>query len=384
MGSSQRPILLQIVSSRLWGGMERYALDISRAFDAMGWDVQVITRDARMIDTMFARAGLKVRHAPLSGYFDLTSTIALRRFLRRHSNAPLIAIHTHHYRDAFAALLARKLTRIPRSRVRVVCTHHRCRPAREGALMRRIYRNLDAFIFVSALARRRFLSRWPEGRAPFPDKAMHTLSPALDPADVPPYTPPPEKGPFTLLYLGRLSPEKGIERLIRAMRLLKGKRVRLAIAGTGYADYVDSLHRLAEREGVGNLLDWKGWSERPMELIADCHAGICVSPREEPFSYASVELMACGRTQIVPPGGAFDEYLTPTDTAAIESESAPQDADSVRLSRLTEESIAQTVLALATRRDLCEEMGRHALAACEKLPTCADAMQRLRALYLGT
>lgn len=41
------------------------------------------------------------------------------------------------------------------------------------------------------------------------------------------------------------------------------------------------------------------------------------------------------------------------------------------------------MLALASRRDLCEEMGRRALAASEKLPSSAEAMQRLRALYLG-
>lgn len=382
--AGSRPILLQIVSSRLWGGMERYALDICRAFDASGWDVSVFTRDARTIDTMFARAGLKVRHAPLSGYFDFTSTIALTRFLRHHADAPLIVVHTHHYRDAFAALLARKLARpTSRGRVRVVCTHHRCRPAREGALMRRIYRNLDAFIFVSELARHRFLSRWPKDHVPFPQKAMHTLHPSVDPAEIPPYTPTPQKGPFTLLYLGRLSPEKGIERLIRAMRLLKGKRVRLAIAGTGYADYVDSLQRLAVREGVNNLIDWKGWSETPLRVIADCHAGICVSPREEPFSFASVELMACGRAQIIPPGGAFDEYLTPTGAAAIETATSAPDADSVRLSALTEEAIAGAVMALASHRDICDAMGLAALEAYRRMPSADETMNRLRELYLG-
>lgn len=376
-----RPILVHIVSSRLWGGMERYALDICRSFAAMDWEVDVFTRDTRTIDSMFARAGVKVRHAPLSGYFDISTSLALARFLR-HRQAPIV-VHTHHYRDAFAALLARKLARKNRRQVRVVCTHHNCRPALEGMLMRRIYRNLDSFIFVSELARRRFMSRWPHGRIPFPSGVAHTLHPTLDSTEIPPFRPIAEKGPFILLYLGRLSPEKGIERLIRAMKLLKGKRIRLTIAGTGYADYVDTLHNLALREGVDNLIDWKGWSDSPMNSICECHAGICVSPREEPFSLASLEMMACGRTQILPPDGAFDEYLHPIAIREMETDSYPTQSDSLRLSRLTEENIADAVLALAARRDVCATLGHNALENFRQLPPCAETMNRLRELYLG-
>ncbi len=376
-----RPILVHIVSSRLWGGMERYALDICRSFAAMDWEVDVFTRDTRGIDSMFARAGVKVHHAPLAGYFDFSTTFALMRFLRRRRST--VVVHTHHYRDAFAALLARKLLRRTRRQVRVVCTHHNCRPAAEGRLMRRIYRNLDAFIFVSELAGRRFMSRWPHGRIPFPSGAVHILHPTIDSGGVPPYRPAPEKGPFMLLYLGRLSPEKGIERLIRAMKLMKGKRIRLTIAGTGYADYVDRLHNLAIREGVDTLIDWKGWSDNPMNAIVDCHAGICVSPREEPFSLASLEMMACGRTQIIPPDGAFGEYMRPAPASALESDTLPPETDSLRLSRLTEQNIADAVLTLASRRDVCEVLGRSALEHFRQLPESATAMERLRSLYLG-
>lgn len=249
--------------------------------------------------------------------------------------------------------------------------------------MRRIYRNLDAFIFVSDLARNRFLSRWPRGHVPFSQSAMQTLHPSLDCTQQLSYSPPAEKGPFTLLYLGRLSPEKGIERLIGAMRLLKGKRVRLAIAGTGYADYVDSLQRLAVRHGVSNLIDWKGWNDNPLQAISDCHAGICVSPREEPFSLASLETMASGRVQIIPPDGAFAEYLSPVSIGEVEIDAVPEKADSLRLGALTEEAIAEAVLALASRRELCAAMGRAAFDNYCRRPSAKATMERLRDLYLG-
>lgn len=375
------PILVHIVSSRLWGGMERYALDISRAFTDKGWTVEVFTRDSRAIDTMFARAGIKVHHAPLSGYFDVTTAYALMRFLRRSNRK--VVIHTHFYRDAFAALLARKLARKSREQVRVVCTHHSCRPAREGKMMRRIYRNLDAFIFVSDLARTHFLSRWKEDAIPFSQASIHTLHPTITTTSFPEYTPPPEKGPFTLLYLGRLSPEKGLEKLIATMALLKGKRIRLTIKGTGLADYVDSLQRLAVRSGVSNLIDWMGWDEKPIDAILNSHAAICVSPTEEPFSMAALEIMACGRTQIVPPNGAFSEILHPVNYSALSNGEVTDEknVDSIRLDSLSEQEIADACLWLADHRDICKEMGKNALANFQSRPGEKETMQRLSTLY---
>lgn len=381
------PVLVLPVSSRLWGGMERYALDIASHFSSRGWDVMAYTRDVRIIDSMFARAGIKVCHAPLAGYFDLSTTMSMARRLRRSGARPVV-IHAGHYRDAFAALLARKLARMTARQVRVVCTHHHCHPARDGRLMRRIYRNLDALIFVSSFARRRFLSRWDEGEQPFPERIMHTLQPSLSPPAVP-CPPPAVRGPFTLLYLGRLSPEKGIERLIGAMSLLRGKRVRLCVAGTGYADYVDSLQRLAVERGVDAMIDWKGWNPDVWPLMAACHAGICVSPREEPFSMASLEFMAAGRAQIVPPTGAFGEYMNVVAVSSpvldgFTAASAPAGLpDAVRLPALTETAIAEGVMELASRREVCAAIGRAAGERFALRPSADAAMERLARLYTG-
>ena len=374
--SSQTPILIQLVSSRLWGDIESYTLDISRYFRNLGWDVDIFTRDIRAIDSVFAHAGLKVRHAPLSGYFDFSTVIPLQRFLRKYRNQPIV-IHTHHYRDAFTALLARKLARLQPSQVKVVCTAHKCRPAREGRLMRRIYRNLDSLIFVSDLAKRRFLSKWKEGAQPFPLSSISTLTPSLDISDYPDYTPPSEKGPFNLLYMGRLSPEKGIENLIGAMRFLKGKRIRLVIAGTGYADYIDSLQQLAVIKEVNTLIDWKGPNFSRQDIIRECHAGICVSPIEEPFSLFSLELMAMGRTQIIPPTGSFDEFLTPYDKYPIEK------ADSIQLKNLDEETIAGACEYLGGNRELCSQMGKRARENFLSRPSAVETMECLRKIYTG-
>lgn len=363
----------------MWGGMESYALGISSALAARGHNVCVFTRDVRAIDSRFAAAGIKVRHAPLAGRFDIATALSLASYLRRRKG-DRFAIHVHHYRNAFVALLARKLARLSPHECRVIVTNHRCRPAREGRLMRRVYRNVDAMVFVSALTRRRFLSRWREGVQPFPAARMHVLHPVIAPSRDG-YLPPPEKGPFNLLYLGRLSPEKGLERLIGAMVRLKGKRVRLTVAGTGYADYAASLRRLAVSLGVDSLIDWKGFVEDTRALACRCHAGIFVSQREEPFSLASIELMACGRTQIIPPGGAFPEWLAPAEAARLAQ--IPERADSVRLSGLSEAGIALAVEALAADRDLTATLGRNALDNWCRHPGEEQFIDTLCKLYAG-
>ena len=139
------PRLIHILSSSFWGGREEYALDICRGFSEMGWRVSVFTRDMAAIDTPFRAHGVRVRHLPLRGYADLATVVSLSHHLR-HTDA-LTVVHTHKYRDAFLALLARKLSR--RRDVRVVLTCHRVRPGRDTWLARRICRNLHALVFVS-------------------------------------------------------------------------------------------------------------------------------------------------------------------------------------------------------------------------------------------
>lgn len=339
--------LIHLLSARTWGGTERYALDICRHFVAQGWKVAAFTRDARTVDSMLAGAGIKVRHAPFSGYSDLPTAFALAQALRRGEGR--FVVHAHTYRDAFLALVARKLARRSPEQVRVVATFHRAREAKDGPLMRRIYRNVDAHIFISDLVRRRFLSTWggeEAGHIPFRTDRFHTLGASILQAPEPKEMP--EKGPATALYIGRLSPEKGIETLIRALAPLKGKRLRLCIAGTGYADYLDSLHRLAAREGVLDLIDWKGWVADVAPLLAA--ARFCVVPAiwEEPFSLASLESIAAARPVVFSSNGSQTEFLAPVavDDLALHPEKA-WEADSIAVPPGDSEALSRAMMLLS-------------------------------------
>ena len=115
---------------------------------------------------------------------------------------------------------------------------------------------------------------------------------------------------FTVLFVGRVIPRKGVPVLIRAMQHLNQHMpARLLIAGQGKPPYLRQLKSLARRLGVrvtflGNI---------PHEDIhglyqaADCF--ICPSQRHESFGLVNVEAMASGLPVIASNNGGIREII---------------------------------------------------------------------------
>lgn len=140
--------LIHILTDNRWTGVARYALDICRHYIREGYEVTAFTRDAKAVDALFQKEGVSLLHAPFWGVFDFGSAKVISRFIK---NLPenSVVIHAHGFRNAFTALLARKIS--GRKDVRVVMTRHKVKKGLDSWLFRRIYRNLDAMIFVSRL-----------------------------------------------------------------------------------------------------------------------------------------------------------------------------------------------------------------------------------------
>lgn len=319
---ASKPELIHVVGSVEFRGPERYALDISRHFSACGWKVTAFTRDAKAVDSMFRDAGIRLRHAPLGGMSDITSAFALARLIRCISQGKVIIVHVHRFRDAFTALLARKIVR--RNEVKVVMTCHNVRKGRDSWLSRRILRNLDALIFVSKIACERYFSTWDRKSLPMPESHVHVLHNSVHALEQ--FAPEPVKGPFVAMFHGPLTPSKGLEYLIDALALLKPLKMRLRIVGSGDPDYVDTLRRRAQTRGVMDMIDWKKYTPSPLDLIRESHIGVLPVIREEGFGMANIEYMACGRAQVCTARGAQREYLSdgreafivpPADTQAL-------------------------------------------------------------------
>jgi glycosyltransferase involved in cell wall biosynthesis len=105
-----------------------------------------------------------------------------------------------------------------------------------------------------------------------------------------------------LLYVGRLAPEKGLERLLEWSADLPAD---LVVVGSGTPDYERHLRRLA-----GARVRWLG----PLrgEALARAYAGcrmLVFLPHEEELGLAVLEAMAAGRPVVAVPEGGIPELV---------------------------------------------------------------------------
>ena len=106
------------------------------------------------------------------------------------------------------------------------------------------------------------------------------------------------------LYLGRLSPEKGIQTLLSAARRLQG--VNIKIAGTGPLE----LEVKRQAESLGNL-DYVGYvhGQQKQDLVRGASAMIVPSEWYENFPISIVEAMSSGTPVIASNIGGLPEMI---------------------------------------------------------------------------
>jgi len=108
-----------------------------------------------------------------------------------------------------------------------------------------------------------------------------------------------------LLFLSRIHVKKGIEHLISAGAVLKerGRPCSILIAGTGDPAYVQSLMRLAEREGVSDQVSFLGMVVDEPKLSLYRASDIFVLPTfQENFGFVLIESLAAGTPVVTTKG----------------------------------------------------------------------------------
>lgn len=358
--------LVHVVSSGEWGGPERYAFDICRYFNGIGWDVKVITRDTRAVDRQFENAGIRICHAPLRSYPDFYSARALAAIFKEIPRGEGI-VHVHGYNEALTCIIARKIAHRPD--IRLVATRHKAEKGKDGWLRRIVYKGIDSHLFVSDFSKRKFYERWKESKSPLDEKKTDITYNSLllfpeTPIDEP------AKGPVSAAYRGKLKPGKGLETLIDAFALLKKSKIRLRIMGKGHPDYVDSLRRRAQMSGVADQIDWNRDNDFAEEALAKVHFGVLPSDEPEAFGMANLEFMACGKPQISTFSGAQSEVLRAGE-------------DSIEVPPANPELLAKAIKQLASDSGLRTEMGRQAFERYSSQFSWQRFIERLLPHYLN-
>ena len=145
-----------------------------------------------------------------------------------------------------------------------------------------------------------------------PDNKIHIIPHFYEPRGDPP--PPCPDG--CVLFLGRLSPEKGVDRLLRAWKLLPPSPRRLGIAGDG--PEMSRLRALARELDLRNV-DFLGFLDRDGQRHIWSQTAFSVIPSvwSEPFPLTFLESWTNGRTFVSNRLGAMAEVVHEGEDALL-------------------------------------------------------------------
>ena len=308
--------IIQLVSNRVWGGGERYALDLTTRLLADGHEVCVVTRGVEVVDEQFAALGVPIFHAPFKGILDYTTPRMIRDIIRKLGAGEQVIIHSHDFKNALLAVRAKR--NLPDGIAKIVVTRHLIKPAKKDYFNKRVYRNLDSLIFISNLVREVFLSTNPE----IPENKLHTVHNSIlnPPKPLSVAKKLDETGkteqklnfsdPVVLSFIGRISPEKGVDMLLDALSFVTSQNWRLRIVGTGDTEYLNTLREKAEKLNLTDKIEWTGYVSDRWSEINKADIGLFPSVWREPFGLTILEFMSQGKPLVSTDTGAQKEIIT--------------------------------------------------------------------------
>jgi glycosyltransferase involved in cell wall biosynthesis len=247
------------------------------------------------------------------------------------------------------------------------------RPAWQNRLYRwverRYLQGLDGLVFNSqttqAVVERLAGAKRP-GVVAYPGRDH--LPVALTPQQIAARTQQP--GPLRLLFVGNLTPVKGLHILLQALGQLPSEMWCLTVVGSLTLDpgYVQAIRR---------RIDAAGWPDR-VKLLGVCpnaevatqlsrHQVLAVPSLYEAFGIAYLEAMSCGLPVIASTAGAAHELITHSEHGFLV---APGDAA----------TLAQYVHTLQHDRDRLRHMSLAAYQRAQRHPTWVECAGQVREL----
>ncbi|HEY2494542.1 MAG TPA: glycosyltransferase family 4 protein [Paenibacillus sp.] len=175
-------------------------------------------------------------------------------------------------------------------------------------------RKADFIIANSSSLRQKLTSRFPDTA-----KYIHTVELGVDTTRFRPAKKSEQKaskykyrirGAFTVLFVGRVIPRKGVPILIRAAHLVrKHTPIHLIIVGRGSPSYIRQLKFQAYKLGVPITFTGKKSHQEIHKIyrIADCF--VCPSQKHEAFGLVNVEAMASGIPVVASRNGGIQEVV---------------------------------------------------------------------------
>lgn len=124
--------------------------------------------------------------------------------------------------------------------------------------------------------------------------------------------------PETVLFFGRLAPRKGVQVLLRSVRLCTARRPRLRLRIVGDGPYKSHLLRLAHKLGLEEAVDFQGFKEGKA-LVADILAAsvVVIPSLYEGLPFTLLEAMALGKAVVSSNLPGIDENVVSGTTGIL-------------------------------------------------------------------
>ena len=185
-----------------------------------------------------------------------------------------------------------------------------------------------------------------------------------------------DRSTFTVGYLARVAPEKGLHLLADAYQRVRSRtpqaKVRLEAAGylaPEHREYLADVRRSLERAGLGHEFQYRGTIDRA-EKVAFLHTLDVLSlpaTYDEPKGFALLEAMAVGVPVVQPRRGSFTEIVERTGGGLLVEPDAA--------------SLAEGIYKLWENPALREELGRKGFDNVRQHYTVQRSVDRLLAVY---
>jgi glycosyltransferase involved in cell wall biosynthesis len=298
--------VFHIVSNKIWSGPEQYTYDLLSRMRHDDYYVEVVCKKNDSIIAQYRHLEIPISILPLKGLTDLDSPVRFARLLKKGKNI----VHVHSFRDAFTAVLAKHISENPDTHV--IMTIHGINKPKNKYLLRKLYKEVDKFIFVSQFACDSFMGRIKRiDRSKgivIRDSVLENtneenkvinLRKALDV----------KPGQKLILYHGRLSHDKGIDVVLRALTQLDKNSYRMAVIGEGQPKFVSQLKAFIVANQMVQNVRFLGFSEDIHSLVDQCDFGVLPSVAPEALGLTNLEYMMHGKALITTNNGAQNEYI---------------------------------------------------------------------------
>jgi glycosyltransferase involved in cell wall biosynthesis len=267
--------ILQVSSPLQLGGGETHVIELTEALRHLGHEVIVIGRRGAAVKPQIEFSFLNS--------FDMGTAVRLHSLLKREH---FDVVHAHVARD-YPLVIAASYG-LP---IKVVLTRHLLYPIKSKFL----YRRVDGWIAPTKQILETLKPMKPRKAAVIPNWVdVEKFA----------YRPHGLHKPITLGILGQISPHKGHDDAIEALRLL-GPAHRLLIAGKGEEGYVAEL----TKKSADLPVSFEGFVSLPE--FFDAIDVLLVPSWEEPFGLVILEGMASGVPVIATSAGGPVDILRP-------------------------------------------------------------------------